>query len=245
LLERTFVHIQGIGSRTEKRLWDQGIKTWHHFLASEAPLFSPTRDALVREELHTSIRHRGNIHYFGKRLASGEMWRLFGAFRQGAVYLDIETSGGYEGVDEITVIGLYDGHRTQSFVSGVNLDQFEAAISHYDLVITFNGTTFDLPYIRREFPNIFLPPVHIDLRFLLKRLGYRGGLKRIEKALNIDRAPEIDGLSGYHAVMLWKAFQWGDESALERLIRYNRADIVNLQPLMEMGYKAMKESLLA
>ena len=76
---------------------------------------------------------------------------------------DIETSGGYQGMDEITVIGLYDGCDVHTFVNGSNLDEFEISISQYDLVITFNGTTFDLPFIRRWFPNISLPPAHIDL----------------------------------------------------------------------------------
>ena len=69
-------------------------------------------------------------------------------------------------------------------------------------------------------------------------------LKRIEKDLNIFRDPEIDGMDGYDAVRLWKAYEWGDRAALDRLIQYNRADIVNLEPLMEMGYHQMKERLL-
>ena len=56
--------------------------------------------------------------------------------------------------------------------------------SSFDLVVTFNGTSFDLPFIRRAFPNISLPAVHIDLRFVMRRLGYRGGLKKIEKEIN-------------------------------------------------------------
>ena len=45
--------------------------------------------------------------------------------------------------------------------------------------------------------------------------------------------------------MLWKAYQWGDPEALDRLIQYNTADIVNLKPLMEMGYREMKARLLS
>jgi uncharacterized protein YprB with RNaseH-like and TPR domain len=42
-------------------------------------------------------------------------------------------------------------------------------------------------------------------------------------------------------VQLWDAFNWGDKDALELLIRYNAADVLNLQPLMETGYKMMKK----
>jgi uncharacterized protein YprB with RNaseH-like and TPR domain len=89
-----------------------------------------------------------------------------------------------------------------------------------------------------------LPSVHIDLRFLLKNLGLTGGLKRIEKEVGLVREDEIDGLNGYEAVMLWKDYQWGDKAALEKLIRYNTADIVNLEPLMEMAFTQMRKRLL-
>ena len=52
-------------------------------------------------------------------------------------------------------------------------------------------------------------------------------------------------MDGYEAVLLWKAYQWGDKSALNRLIKYNTADIVNLKPLMEEGYEEMKTQLLS
>ena len=38
-------------------------------------------------------------------------------------------------------------------------------------------------------------PAHIDLRFLLRRIGYRGGLKKIEKELGISRAHDISDLN--------------------------------------------------
>ena len=244
LLEHTFIHIQGIGQKTEQKLRDRGIRTWQHFLQTKDTVFSPARDQFVRQELEASIRHRKDIRFFRDRLSSGEMWRFFDAFKEKAVYLDIETSGGYQGIDEITVIGLFDGRNVQTFINGINLDEFEITIDQYDLVVSFNGTSFDLPFIRRWFPNISLPPAHIDLRFLLKKLGYTGGLKKIEKDLGLVRGAEIEDMDGYEAVMLWKAYQWGDRAALDTLIQYNTADIVNLKPLMEMGYREMKSRLI-
>ena len=245
MLEHTFIHIQGIGRKTEQNLWQQGIRTWHDFLGHKGCVFSPARDLYVRNELEKSIEHRNDVRFFRDRLSSGEMWRLFGAFKEKPVYLDIETTGGYQGVDEITVIGIYDGLTVQSFVNGVNLDEFEIAIADFELVVTFNGAGFDLPFIRRRFRGISLPPAHIDLRFLLKRLGHTGGLKKIEKEFGIAREADIEGMDGYDAVHLWRAYQWGDEAALDRLVRYNRYDIVNLKPLMELGYMEMKASLLS
>ena len=245
MLEHTFIHIPGIGPKTEQHLWRHGILTWKHFLSNKEIPLSPARDAFVRLNLEASIENRDNIRFFLDRLSPANLWRVFDRFKDKAVYLDIETSGLYQGFDEITVIGIYDGKTVKTFVQGINLAEFESEITSYDLVITFNGAQFDLPFIRRQFQNISLPPAHIDLRFFLKKLGYRGGLKAIEKSLGISRASAIDGMDGYEAVLLWKAYQWGDESALDRLIQYNTADIVHLKPLMERGYEEMKTQLLS
>lgn len=207
-------------------------------------VFSPPRDEWVRRELASSITHLSDIHFFRERLPAAEIWRVFETFEDSAVYLDIETDGGYLGLDEITVIGLYDGQRVQTFINGINLEQFEIAVAAYDLVITFNGSRFDLPFIRRQFKHISLPPVHIDLCPFLRRLGYRGGLKNIEKQLGIGRESDVYGMDGHDAVMLWKAYQWGDQEALDRLVKYNTADIVNLEPLMQLGYEEMKRHIL-
>jgi hypothetical protein len=160
------------------------------------------------------------------------------------VYLDIETNGEDQGLEEITVIGIYDGRAFRHFTNGIDLPAFEVAISEYALIITYNGGAFDLPRIRRWFPHIALPPAHIDLKPLLNHLGYRGGLKKIEKDLGIRRDGDIEGMDGREAVSLWKAHQWGDPAALARLIRYNRADVLNLEPLMVFSCETMKGCLL-
>ena len=244
MLEHTFIHIPGIGPKSEQLLWDKGITTWHRFLEEKRGVFTPGKDGMIREFLLKSVEHRRDIRFFHDLLPKGETWRLFKTFRRGSVYLDIETDGGYEGVHEITIIGIYDGNKVQTFINGKNLQEFECAIADYDLVITFNGSLFDLPVIRRFFPGISLPGAHIDLRFVLAKLGYKGGLKHVEKRLGICRGSEIDGLNGYDAVLLWRAYESGDAASLDRLIRYNTADIMNLEPLMEMAYNALKDKLL-
>lgn len=243
MLEHTFIHIPGIGLKTEQTLWGRGIHRWQDFLHHEKPVLSPAKDRLIHRDLEASLAHRDDIDFFSDRLPSGEMWRLFGGFRRRAVYLDIETTGYDQWTSDITVIGLYDGIQVQTFVNGKNLDAFETAVAAYDLVITFNGACFDLPFIRRNFPGISLPQGHIDLRFLLKKLGYEGGLKRIEKDMGITRGKDIEGVDGFEAVRLWWKYQRGNEKALETLISYNSADIVNLAPLMELAYEKMKEKI--
>jgi uncharacterized protein YprB with RNaseH-like and TPR domain len=182
--------------------------------------------------------------FFRDRLPPSEHWRLYETFHDRVIFLDIETSGGYQELEEITLVGIYDGREFKSFVNGDNLADFEVAVSSFDLVVTFNGTSFDLPFIRRAFPNISLPTVHIDLRFVMRRLGYRGGLKKIEKEMGLERERAIDGLNGFDAVRLWRAFQWGDRGALDLLIRYNAADVLNLKPLMDMASREIRNRLL-
>jgi uncharacterized protein YprB with RNaseH-like and TPR domain len=199
---------------------------------------------MIRDMLESSVAHRDNIRFFTERLAGCDLWRLFPRFHRRVVYVDIETSGNNSHLDEITVIGAYDGSSVHTFVNGINLEAFEVFIAPYEIMVTFNGSCFDVPYIRRWFRNIALPPAHIDLRFLLNRLGYGGGLKKIEKRLGIFREPAVEGMDGYDAVQLWEAHQWGDPDALGRLIDYNTEDIVNLKPLMEMGYREMRTKTL-
>ncbi len=244
MLENSFIHIPGIGEATERRLWGKGIFDWQGFLRTSRSPLSPGKDAIAREILFKSLDHRKDASFFAETFPQREMWRLFEAFKDRVVYLDIETSGGVGGCDEITVIGLYDGKEVKSFVNGIDLDAFELEIARYDMVVTFNGACFDLPYIRRAFPSISLPKVHVDLRFLLGRLGYQGGLKKIEHDCGIVRDRDIEGMGGLEAVWLWRDYLDGDTSALERLISYNRADIVNLEPLIEKGFNEMRRKLL-
>jgi len=241
LLKHTFIHIQGIGPKAERKIWQRGIRTWEDFLNKKSTVFSAGRDDMIRREVECSCRSFGLIEYFASRLPNSQQWRLFDDFRNRTVYLDIETGPGLFAANEITVIGLYDGQSVRNFVNGVNLDRFELALADYELMVTFNGRGFDIPCIKKTFPGISLPHGHIDLMFLMRSLGYRGGLKRIEKALELRRPPGIEGLNGYDAVKLWQAYQEGHDQALDLLLDYNRADIVNLEPLMTFAFSRMKK----
>jgi uncharacterized protein len=118
-------------------------------------------------------------------------------------------------------------------------------ISHYSMIVTFFGHGFDVPALQRRFPGVGMDHIHLDLCPALRKVGYRGGLKRIEKQFGIERSPETDGLSGFDAVRLWRSYyRMGNDAALERLIAYNREDCVNLVPLAEAAYKRLKRDTL-
>jgi len=100
-----------------------------------------------------------------------------------------------------------------------------------------------MPMIRSRFHYNIFNHVHVDLRFPLSRLGFTGGLKRIEERLKIVRPEETQGLDGWDAVRLWREYEAGSREALELLLKYNREDIVNLEPLMEFVWVNMLKAM--
>jgi len=247
MLCHTFQHIPGLDERRERALWRRGISTWDDLLAAPQDSGLPPtllRDAEAIIHLSQEALRQGNIYFFAQLLPVREHWRLFGDFQDATAYLDIETGPLGHGRQGITVIGLFDGREFRSFVRGHNLHTFEAYLRRYDLLVTFNGKSFDLPMIERDL-GIPIYQAQIDLRMFLHQLGYHGGLKRIERQWGIYREDEIAGLTGFDAVLLWARYRHGDSAALQRLIAYNRADVVNLEVLLKRGYELARDQVKA
>ena len=245
MLKRTFIHLPGVGPRRETHFWRQGLATWEDFLAAKRVQgLSRGRLDWLKAELTGSLDHTQDAAYFADRLQPGEHWRLFRHFRPRTAYLDIETYGkAWPGL-LVTVAGLYDGQNMRQFVQGFNLQEFPQVLSEFDLLVTFNGTQFDLPVLKAYFPELSLPPAHVDLRFLMARLGFKGGLKKIEPRFGIHRPKSVNGMDGYAAVLLWQRYQRGDQGALDLLLSYNREDVVNLETLMDGAFRMERERLL-
>jgi len=234
MLRNTFVHLPGVGSKRERMLWDRGILDWERFLAASGGDFLPRR---ARESAVPLICQsldavgRGDARFFGPLLPLGETWRLYPEFAGRALFLDIETTGLSGYWDQVTVIGALSRDGLALFVQGMNLNQFPAYIEQFPLLVTFNGSQFDVPFLRAHFPRARLDQAHIDLRFVLASLGYRGGLKMVERRLGLSRDPAIQGMDGFEAVRLWHGYRRGDRAALEKLVLYNLTDVVNLVEL--------------
>jgi uncharacterized protein YprB with RNaseH-like and TPR domain len=244
MLKRTFIHLPGVGPRREAHIWRQGLSTWEEFLAAKRIRgLSRERLGWLKGELQRSLAHLEDVAYFARRLRAGEHWRLFSHFRPRTAYLDIETTGTVWPGLWVTVVGLYDGRNLRQFVQGYNLEEFPQTLGEFDLLVTFNGTQFDLPVLQTYFPQLSLPPAHVDLRFLMARLGFKGGLKKIEPRFGIHRPDEVDGMDGYMAVLLWERYQRGDRGALDLLLTYNREDVVNLEVLMDAAFRMERERL--
>ena len=247
MLRNTFLHIPGVGPTTERKLWERDAFSWSQFTGSnggEIPQKTAEKISNYLTLSENALKGK-EIQFFSRTLPKREWWRLYPEFKNSTAFLDIETTGLSFYYDNITLIGLFNGKEFKVYIRGQNLPDFKDEIQKYLLLVTYNGTLFDLPFLSSEFDQLSLPPVHIDLRFLLKRLNYTGGLKSIEKQFGISREDEVDNIDGFGATILWHRYMRGDCGALELLLKYNFYDVTNLRVLMELGYSMMKERLLS
>lgn len=240
MIESTFLFLNGIGRTTERRLWDQGIPTWREFLQqSSIGGISAGRKTLYDTDVRLALDQHAldNPRFFASCLKARHHWRLYEWLRPRAVFLDIETAGGPSG--DVTVVGLFGNGRMLSLVRGDTLTEARLCeeVSHYDLIVTFFGSGFDLPYLQAMFPRFRIDQPHLDLCFAAKQLGLRGGLKQIERLIGIEREGALQGMDGWDAVRMWRRWRHSrDSEALELLLAYNEADCVNLQPLADLLY---------
>lgn len=247
VIRATFQHLPGIGPGTEAELWRNRVLDWSELL--DAPAGRSVSDAVrsrLEQEIAASERALAdrNVAWFGRRLPEREHWRLFPEFEPETAYLDIETNGlsPYGGI--VTVASVHAHGETRTFVAGEDLEELPAYLGRFPVLVTFNGSRFDVPFLCAVFPAMVPPPVHIDLRFLLYRLGLSGGLKRIEAALRIGDRSGVEGIDGLEAVRLWQEYRRGSRAALDRLVRYNRADTTNLEPLLRRAVNQLSGRLL-
>ena len=247
MLEQTFIHIPGIGQKTERELWQLGIRSWDDFAGFFTPPFPISAALRRRLEAHIpqSIEavQRGDAAFFARLSSLGEAWRLFPQFASQCVFLDIETTGLSLVFDAVTMVGLFDGQRYEVFIDGENLQDLPDRLKRYSVVVTFNGAGFDLRFLKVAFKNLELPPIHIDLRWVTRRLGYRGGLKSIEREFGIVRDGAVEDINGYDATVLWSRHLRGDRAALRQLITYNTEDVVHLKAIMEMAYDRLAKQV--
>lgn len=227
----------GIGVLTESRLWESGILSWNDFFRNTGFPLSPERRNSFVNSLQESRLHlqNNNPRYFSDLLPSNQLWRLFSEFRHSIAYLDIETTGLDSWGNEITTIALYDGQSIFTYVNGKNLDDFVEDIKRYRVIVSYNGKTFDVPFIE-SYLGTSMEHAHIDLRYVLASLGYRGGLKGCERQLGIDRG-ELADIDGFFAVLLWNDYvRNNNQKALETLLAYNIQDTIVLERLMVIAY---------
>jgi uncharacterized protein len=238
MLRSTFQLVSGIGRGRERRLWRAGVARWEDVEAAEG--VEPRLRAAVLDA--DAALARGDADRLARLLPSGEHWRLLEAFGEDAAFLDIETGDEVFGRQSISAIGVLDRDGPRIFLAGRDLDAFPEAARAWPLVVTFNGGSFDLPILRRAFPEWTPPSAHVDLRHALARLGHHGGLKRIEDEiteLQLARPARLRGVDGWMACGLFRRGRDGDRAALRLFAEYNLFDVVNLRTLAAYAYNAL------
>lgn len=244
MLTKTFSHIEGISKNLQMQLQVNGIHQWDDFLVLKHLLSDISKVKL--ETIENSIVKskdalvKKDIQYFKDLLKPKEYWRLC---RMGKIaYVDIETTGLSKWTDDITVLGIYDGNTTELYVNGKNLLEAKEKLKEFDILVTFNGKQFDMPFIEQHFSYKY-DAIHLDLRYMLKELGLQGGLKSIENQLGISRDDDLVGMDGFEAVQLWYQYKRGNQKALQKLLRYNEQDIINLKTLLDYYVDKKQEHL--
>ena len=188
---------------------------------------------LVRQSLEAIAA--GDARFFHAHLPTRETWRLYAEFAERVGFLDIETTGLSADYDQVTTIGVLGGGKPALFIQGVNLDQFPAFVAQFPLLVTFNGSQFDLPFLRAHFPQVRLDHAHIDLRFCFFTRWVIEADSRRSSTIWGSAAQAIQGVDGFEAVRLWHRWRRGERAALMKLALYNLTDVVNLVDLVDIA----------
>lgn len=235
MLQNTFIHFKSINKRSENALWGKGVLTWGDYLEQYPQQLRLLDNIYSTPDVQSSLDafNRGDVEYFANLIHRHEYYRLALSFPEKVLFLDIETTGLSIYYDSITVVGWSMGNEYGAFINGNDPSYFFDKLKEAKLIVTFNGTLFDLKFLKKKIKNINLPTIHIDLRFFAKRVGLSGGQKLIEKQIGFERNKHLEGLQGESAPILWHQYRKGDNSALKKLIEYNHADIEGMKAIFD------------
>ncbi|MBQ7979594.1 MAG: ribonuclease H-like domain-containing protein [Candidatus Methanomethylophilaceae archaeon] len=241
MIEHTFQMLPSVGAKKEKALWESDILSWDDFLSADSidcvkPALKERSDPIVMQA--AELLKDDDSFALADLIPKSEHWRMFDHFKDDAAYLDIETDGLSRDA-LVTVVTVHRKDRTYTLTEGFDLDpeSLSKALEGSKILVTYNGSCFDVPVLRNSFPEVNLDIPQYDLRFASRKVGYKGGLKPLEIELGIHRSEDILDVDGAMAVHLWH--QWkrnGDEDALNILQEYNRADTVNLEYIAGVIY---------
>ncbi|MFB6193073.1 MAG: ribonuclease H-like domain-containing protein [Candidatus Nanohaloarchaea archaeon] len=238
-IENSFILAPGVGEKTEKKLWKKGVTHWDHVTGTSS--ISSRKQEKISSFVDKARRNLEveNSVFFQEKLPNKSLWRLYRNFEDKACFFDIETTGLDRKKNKVTTVSFHRGGESRTLIQGQDLTRkrLEEEMFESKILVSFNGKRFDQPFLEHNFDMDINVP-HIDLMYLFKRLGYSGGLKKIEKQLDVER--ELEDIDGREAVRLWKKYEKdGDEEALDKLVRYNQYDARNLQDLLEIAHQRL------
>ncbi|MCT0212148.1 ribonuclease H-like domain-containing protein [Synechococcus sp. CS-1326] len=212
----------------EALLWQQGILTWDDLSkikSIQGSFFSSAdSDSLRLAKAEHALRSTDE-RFFTDLLPKSEHFRIPHSFPDKTLFVDIETTGLSRYYDHITMVGWACQGEYSIYVEGHSDKILRKALADARSVVTFNGSHFDLPFLKQTFKDLQIPSAHIDLRFLAKRVGLSGGQKAIEEVLGFHRQGQAAEIRGEGAPVLWHRYRRGDVDAMRLLVEYNKFDI--------------------
>ena len=227
-------HFRGVGPVRLAKLQDSGIKSWQDVIVQPDLIPNSLRSEIVAEcERCLAALENDEIRYFVDRLFPQDRWRILNRYIDRCSFFDIETTG-LEYDDTITLIMCWHNGQLHTFVEHENLDDFLDLLDEIELLVSFNGSTFDVPRVLDGFHIPELPCPHFDLRWPCYHRDLCGGLKQVTASLGIERPADLSDADGSLAVQLWHRWaEHKDEDARNQLIRYCGADVLLLKPLAQ------------
>lgn len=167
------------------------------------------------------------------------------------VFFDIETLGLNPQFYPVILIGMsYEENGKyiveQFFAEDILeeeriLNQFKSKISPSDILVTYNGKNFDVPYINKRMEryglNYSLNQEHLDVichvRPNKKKLGLEScSLKSVERYLRINREDTIDGAE---SINLYNRYvKTREEEIKQKIMLHNFEDVYNLPGILKI-----------
>lgn len=113
------------------------------------------------------------------------------------------------------------------------LEHAHRLLSEADAVITWNGKSFDIPHLQREFLEAGMPPppptTHIDLMLAVKK-QFRFTSNKLQ---HVSTRLGLSGKVQHEGHTLWVRCMAGDQKAWAAMRRYNKQDVALLEELYE------------
>lgn len=238
--------LSGIGKKREKRLREMGFGTLRE-LVSYRPFSRRAQDIL---DLVEEKRIEELLKLAHRFLPKSHPLLLCVSILKGIenlLFMDIETMGMVSKPIILVGIGWIRGEELmwEQYVARTLQEERAVLLNLVSrrkdeaVLVTYNGSCFDLPYIKERLSlhrmDASVGPPHLDLclfsrRWLKDRLGHLA-LSRIErKVLGIRRMGDIPSHLVPH---LYEAYlRSGDADALLPIMRHNRYDVLGLVCLL-------------
>ncbi len=262
MLTETFIVAPEIGPEREKALWQAGFSNWWDVRqASEGDLPAGIPGAFLRQAMEWSIQAFQDEDWpaLAQLLKSTNHWRALQLATSGelcsrpplrVLALDIETEGISKYENRVTTVGVCGDATGFAPVALMPhergfKDELAGVLEGTDLLLTFNGIQFDIPFLRAQsgLERLPIPPFHVDLRFAFAAAGIKGGLKRVQVQMGYEREGALAEVDGFMAVLLWQEHLRSTPMAIETLVRYCLEDVVVLLDLAPLAYDLLARSL--